>query len=1232
MFAKVATWALCEALLWALAVGHVRLAYPPSISSMDFLDNARTVGLCGGEASGADGSGYWRLPAVNNATTTALPAGRGVEVTWDLHYPHQGGWAFELFDAQGTLVSMWSDTTHWDCDSDGTQQSATLTMPKAPCKGCLLRLQRQALEWGDGYLFRSCALVDVVDLGKGHKAACGDCSGHGECVQGKCECDSSPEKGFWYGAHCERQNECNAHSDCGDGGKCIDTGALTDPQKQCYCKEGWFGDEEQPWASLGSSLPTRKCSRQSDLQLGKPADWGDEYPFKKVSPGNGAFTVFYKVDGEEIEFAIHANTTDWVAVGLRASSIKGQPARVAPVAGGATAQSEPTANGRRLLGPEGQMPLLQDEALETGAVRQLAQADEPAGTVDTIEQMNSAKKGAKNGKKQAAATQAALVDAEADYVSQAGCDVGFPVLAASDKGTHFGNAPKKGKNKRGLLNAVPTLGHEEKFIAPERALLQADSQAFSEPSPAESDGSQAGKTDAALFAEGTNCENILMDDPAAHAMINQDIIIGSVHGRAFRVQDSFTPSRSRPLPDVYFGGKDDIVDAVGAEADGFVDIKFRRKLSTTDQAGDYCILDNMNYLMIYAYGQEQDNYFHDPRSSLETGRASNKEFYGKNELKYHGGGIGSQHEGRGVLGTVDFFEDVEKAGECMPSSMDGYDCMAQVIPDSFTLHWRANAEKVDIAAEALGTGWVAVAWAESPGQMVGATAVLGWTSADGGGEVGVFKLSTKDPSGVVRADSDVEVSSAEIEEADNRTVLKFSRSFDASFPADANHAILAAFHATSKSLEYHGLSNRAPATVNFLAIPGADLSEAAPEQAAATAGASQSTSAVSLLTNSTTESSLQCVSSALEGYEDGCVQDTGIGLHIHWKVVDGKLHIAAEAQGTGWVSVAWTTAPGSMVGSTAVIGWAGSEQQIGMYKLSSKDVSGINPEYGAFQLVAEDTYVEETSDSRTILHFSRQIDPDFNLDANQDMVVAYHPSADGIEYHGSSTKAALTINFGSGSALLPSASNNVKLYWKVHGWLMVASWGLLIPIGAIIARTMKDKDPAWFYLHAFVQFSGLCVAIVGFVIAVLRFDPVPDFRHQEVGWVVMIMGASQPLLALRRPRKGGSLRMYWEWVHWTVGRGAILLAAWNIFMGIDRYVILAGLTSQKYHVMYGVAIGALALVYLALESRAEHIRRTRYTKCIIDRIDVLEWEVGGRRSPGKLQVGESRMKLTATYS
>lgn len=53
---------------------------------------------------------------------------------------------------------------------------------------------------------------------------------------------------------------------------------------------------------------------------------------------------------------------------------------------------------------------------------------------------------------------------------------------------------------------------------------------------------------------------------------------------------------------------------------------------------------------------------------------------------------------------------------------------------------------------------------------------------------------------------------------------------------------------------------------------------------------------------------------------------------------------------------------------------------------------------------------------------------------------------------------------------------------QAHGVINTISWGILMPLGAIIARYMKvfkSADPAWFYIHVTCQFSAYVIGVAG---------------------------------------------------------------------------------------------------------------------------------------------------------
>ena len=55
-------------------------------------------------------------------------------------------------------------------------------------------------------------------------------------------------------------------------------------------------------------------------------------------------------------------------------------------------------------------------------------------------------------------------------------------------------------------------------------------------------------------------------------------------------------------------------------------------------------------------------------------------------------------------------------------------------------------------------------------------------------------------------------------------------------------------------------------------------------------------------------------------------------------------------------------------------------------------------------------------------------------------------------------------------SLSPDSSSSSATGWVVaHGTLMVTSWGLLLPMGVLIAHFLRHRDPTWFVIHRGIQ-------------------------------------------------------------------------------------------------------------------------------------------------------------------
>lgn len=114
-----------------------------------------------------------------------------------------------------------------------------------------------------------------------------------------------------------------------------------------------------------------------------------------------------------------------------------------------------------------------------------------------------------------------------------------------------------------------------------------------------------------------------------------DIIMGGARGSLSRIRDYYTRDRSTPRLDTFWGGKEDITAATGWEEDGKTVLIFRRRIRSTD-ASDHDLVGEMH--VIWARGQEANEYNHFPSSGLEKENPHRPQFYAPDEIKYHGHG------------------------------------------------------------------------------------------------------------------------------------------------------------------------------------------------------------------------------------------------------------------------------------------------------------------------------------------------------------------------------------------------------------------------------------------------------------------------------------------------------------------------------------------------------------------------------------------------------------------
>ena len=104
-------------------------------------------------------------------------------------------------------------------------------------------------------------------------------------------------------------------------------------------------------------------------------------------------------------------------------------------------------------------------------------------------------------------------------------------------------------------------------------------------------------------------------------------------------------------------------------------------------------------------------------------------------------------------------------------------------------------------------------------------------------------------------------------------------------------------------------------------------------------------------------------------------------------------------------------------------------------------------------------------------------------------------------------------------------------YW--HARMMVTGWGVLLPLGMIVARFFKivrlSDWPAtldrkfWWHAHLGLQIGGILVMTVGLVLAYGRGEEASDLArlHHIFGWTVVLMVWTQVLGGMLRGKNGG---------------------------------------------------------------------------------------------------------------
>ncbi len=172
-----------------------------------------------------------------------------------------------------------------------------------------------------------------------------------------------------------------------------------------------------------------------------------------------------------------------------------------------------------------------------------------------------------------------------------------------------------------------------------------------------------------------------------------------------------------------------------------------------------------------------------------------------------------------------------------------------------------------------------------------------------------------------------------------------------------------------------------------------------------------------------------------------------------------------------------------------------------------------------------------------------------------------------------------------------------------HGRAMVLAWGIMLPVGVLIARFYKVTprqdwplvldNKRWWYLHLQLQGGGVLVMTLGLLIALAGTAGLAPWRnlHSVFGWSIVLLAWLQLLGGWLRGSKGGPAagapRAQWSGDHYDMSPRRLRFERLHkglgyLMLALSALTIFLGLASADAPVWMWLAQAAWSLLYLAL--------------------------------------------------
>ncbi|KAG4137822.1 hypothetical protein ERO13_D07G095500v2 [Gossypium hirsutum] len=300
--------------------------------------------------------------------------------------------------------------------------------------------------------------------------------------------------------------------------------------------------------------------------------------------------------------------------------------------------------------------------------------------------------------------------------------------------------------------------------------------------------------------------------------------------------------------------------------------------------------------------------------------------------------------------------------------------------------------------------------------------------------------------------------------------------------------------------------------------------------------------------------------------------------------------VATPPKSGGWIAWAINPKATGMVGSQALVAYKNSTTGVPVvrtYDISS--YSSIVPKDLSFAVW--DKTAESRSDGSLVIFAKIKVTADLAASGKINQVWQAGPGVgDGgmlvkHEFAAANLQSKGTLDLKNGDTSGSSRGDTTIKKKNIHGILNGVSWGILFPLGAMIARYIRafeSADPAWFYLHMLCQISGYAIGVAGWGTGLKLGSEslgIMYSGHRNIGIALFVLATVQIFALFLRPKKDHKYRFYWNIYHHGVGYAVLVLGILNVFKGFD---ILN--PDRKWKLAYMIIIIALGAISFLLEA------------------------------------------------